>query len=73
MWQNLDGTKCIKTNYSWHSKNVEIALAEFITEVNRGLSPEGKSITFEEFFYIWKEKYASKELAPKLIQDILEY
>ena len=27
--------------------------------------PEGKSITFEEFYYILQEKYGSKELAPK--------
>lgn len=60
--KNLDGTRCKKTKTR---KDAEIALAEFITEVNRGLVPEGKSITFEEFFYIWDEKYASKELAPK--------
>ena len=33
-------------------KDAEIALAEFITEVNRGMVPEGKSITFEAFYYI---------------------
>ena len=64
--KNLDGTRCKKTKTIHGTrKDAEIALAEFITEVNRGLVPEGKSITFEEFFYIWDEKYASKELAPK--------
>lgn len=64
--KNLDGTRCRKTKTIHGTlKDAEIALAEFITEVNRGLVPEGKSITFEEFFYIWDEKYASKELAPK--------
>lgn len=64
--KNLDGTRCKKTKTIHGTrKDAEIALAEFITEVNRGLVPERKSITFEEFFYIWDEKYASKELAPK--------
>lgn len=64
--KNLDGTRCKKTKTIHGTrKDAEIALAEFITEVNRGLVPEGKSITFEEFFYIWDAKYASKELAPK--------
>lgn len=64
--KNLDGTRCKKTKTIHGTrKDAEIALAEFITEVNRGLVPEWKSITFEEFFYIWDEKYASKELAPK--------
>lgn len=64
--KNLDGTRYKKTKTIHGTRtDAEIALAEFITEVNRGLVPEGKSITFEEFFYIWDEKYASKELAPK--------
>lgn len=64
--KNLDGTRCKKAKTIHGTrKDAKIALAEFITEVNRGLVPEGKSITFEEFFYIWDEKYASKELAPK--------
>ena len=64
--KNLDGSRCRKTKTIHGTrKDAEIALAEFITEVNRGMVPEGKSITFEEFFHIWKEKYGSKELAPK--------
>lgn len=64
--KNLDGSRCRKTKTIHGTrKDAEIALAEFITEINRGMVPEGKSITFEEFFYIWKEKYGSKELAPK--------
>lgn len=51
--KNLDGNSCKKTKTIHGTrKDAEIALAEFITEVNRGLVPEGKSITFEEFFYI---------------------
>ena len=64
--KNLDGSRCRKTKTIHGTrKDAEIALAEFITEVNRGMVPEGKSITFEDFFHIWKEKYGSKELAPK--------
>lgn len=64
--KNLDGGRCRKTKTVHGTrKDAEIALAEFITEVNRGMVPEGKSITFEEFYYIWQEKYGSKELAPK--------
>lgn len=64
--KNLDGSRCRKTKTIHGTrKDAEIALAEFITEVNRGMVPEGKSITFEEFYYIWQEKYGSKELAPK--------
>lgn len=64
--KNLDGSRCRKTKTIHGTrKDAEIALAEFITEVNRGLVPEGKSITFEDFFHIWKEKYGSKELSPK--------
>ena len=64
--KNLDGSRCKKTKTIHGTrKDAEIALAEFITEVNRGLVPEGKSITFEDFFHIWKEKYGSKELVPK--------
>lgn len=64
--KNLDGSRCRKTKTIHGTrKDADIALAEFITEVNRGMVPEGKSITFEEFFHIWKEKYGSKELAPK--------
>lgn len=56
--KNLDGTRYKKTKTIHGTrKDAKIALAEFITEVNRGLVPEGKSITFEEFFYIWDEKY----------------
>lgn len=64
--KNLDGSRCRKTKTIHSTRNdAEIALAEFITEVNRVMVPEGKSITFEDFFHIWKEKYGSKELAPK--------
>jgi integrase len=64
--KNLDGSRLRKYKTIHGSrKDAEVALAEFVTEVNHGLVPEGKSITFEEFFYIWKEKYAEKELAPK--------
>lgn len=64
--KNLDGSRCRKPKTIHGTrKDAEIALSEFITEVNRGMVPEGKSITFEDFFHIWKEKYGSKELAPK--------
>ncbi len=64
--KNLDGSRCRKTKTIHSTRNdAEIALAKFITEVNRVMVPEGKSITFEDFFHIWKEKYGSKELAPK--------
>jgi hypothetical protein len=41
-------------------KNSEIVLAEFITEVNRGMVSEGKSITFEDFFHIWEKNMVQK-------------
>ena len=62
--KNLDGSRSRKYKTIHGSrKDAELALAEFITEVNRGVVPEGKSITFEEFYHIWREKYAEKELA----------
>ena len=64
--KNLDGSRYRKTKtINGTRKDAKITLAEFITEVNRGMVPEGKSITFEDFFHIWKEKYGSKELAPR--------
>ena len=66
--RNLDGTRARKyRTFHGTKKEAEAALAEFVTEINHGLVPEGKSITFEEFYYIWKEKYADKNLSPKTI------
>lgn len=64
--KNLDGSRARRTKTVHGTrKNAEIALTEFVAEANRGLEPEGKPVTFEEFYYIWQEKYGSKELAPK--------
>ena len=63
--KNLDGSRCRKTKTIHGTrKDAEIALAEFITEVNRGMVADGKSMTFAEFTEIWKRDYGSKELAP---------
>lgn len=64
--KNPDGSRARRTKTVHGTrKNAEIALTEFVAEANRGLVPEGKPVTFEEFYYIWQEKYGSKELAPK--------
>lgn len=64
--KNLDGSRARKTKTIHGTrKDAEIALAEFITEVNHGMVPEGKSITFEEFYHVWQVNYGKKELAPK--------
>lgn len=61
--KNLDGTRSRKyKTFHGSYKEAELALAEFITEVNRGLVPEGKPITFKEYYYIWLKKYAEKDL-----------
>lgn len=66
--RNLDGTRARKyRTFHGTKKEAEAALAEFVTEVNHGIVPEGKSITFEEFYYIWKEKHANKYLSPKTV------
>lgn len=63
--KNLDGSRAKRTKTIHGSrKDAEIALAEFVTEANHGLIPEGKPITFEEFFHVWQVNYGEKELAP---------
>ena len=64
--KNLDGSRARRSKTIHGTrKDAEIALAEFVTEVNHGLVPEGKPITFEEFYHIWQVNYGEKELAPK--------
>lgn len=63
--KNLDGSRARKTKTIHGTlKEVEIALAEFVTQVNHGLVPEGKHLTFEEFYHIWAKNYGEKELSP---------
>lgn len=63
--KNLDGSRARKTKTVHCSrKDAEVALAQFVVEANHGLIPEGKSITFEEFFHVWQINYGEKELAP---------
>ena len=63
--KNLDGSRAKRTKTIHGSrKDAEVALAEFVTEANHGLIPEGKPITFEEFFHVWQVNYGEKELAP---------
>jgi len=63
--KNLDGSRAKRTKTIHGSrKDAEIALAEFVTEANHGLIPEGKPITFKEFFHVWQINYGEKELAP---------
>ncbi|MCI9039508.1 MAG: site-specific integrase [Clostridia bacterium] len=63
--KNLDGSRAKRTKTIHGSrKDAEIALAEFLTEASHGLIPEGKPITFEEFFHVWQVNYGEKELAP---------
>ena len=63
--KNLDGSRARRTKTIHGTrKDAEIALAEFVTEANRGLVPEGKPVTFEEFYHIWQVNYGAKDLAP---------
>lgn len=63
--KNLDGSRARRTKTIHETrKDAEIALAEFVTEANRGLVPEGKPVTFEEFYHIWQVNYGTKDLAP---------
>ena len=63
--KNLDGSRARRTKTIHGTrKDSEIALAEFVTEANRGLVPEGKPVTFEEFYHIWQVNYGTKDLAP---------
>ena len=64
--RNLDGSRSRRTKTIHGTRrDAEIALAQFVSEANYGLIPEGKPITFEEFYHVWQVNYASKELAPK--------
>lgn len=63
--KNLDGSRARRTKTIHGTrKDAEVALAEFVTEANHGLVPEGKPVTFEEFFHVWQVNYGEKELAP---------
>ena len=63
--KNLNGFRARRTKTIHGTlKDAEIALAEFVTEANRGLVPEGKPVTFEEFYHIWQVNYGTKDLAP---------
>ena len=63
--KNLDGSRARRTKTIHGTrKDAEIALAEFVTEANRGLVPEGKPVTFEELYHIWQVNYGTKDLAP---------
>ena len=67
--KNLDGSRSRKTKTIHGSrKDAELALAAFITEVNHGLVPEGKQITFGEYADIWKVNYADKNLSPTTVK-----
>jgi hypothetical protein len=48
-------------------KEAERALAEFTTEIERGLVIDGKKITFKEFAERWLKDYAEPSLAPKTL------
>jgi integrase len=48
-------------------KQAEKLLAEFTTEIERGLVIDGKKITFKEFVERWLKDYAEIELAPKTL------
>lgn len=52
-------------------KEAQIALAQFVTEVQSGLVIEGKSLKFSEFVEIWKRDYGKKELAPSTYERYL--
>ena len=61
--KTLDGSKARRTKTIYRTrKDAKIALAEFVTEANRGLAPEGKPVTFEEFYHIWQVNYGTKDL-----------
>jgi integrase len=63
--KNLDGSRARRTKTIHETrKDAEIALAEFVTEANRGLVPEGKTVTFEEFYHIGQVNYGTKDLVP---------
>ena len=47
--KNLDGSRCRKKTIHGTRKDAEIALAEFITEVNHRIVSEGTSITFDKW------------------------
>ena len=61
--KNLDGSKATKTIHGTR-KDAEIALAQFVTEANHGLVPEGRPVTFEVLYHIWQVNYGTKDLAP---------
>ena len=63
--KNLDVFRArrTKTIHRTH-KDAKIVLAEFVTEANRSLVPEGNPVTFEEFYHIWQINYGTKNLAP---------
>jgi integrase len=48
-------------------KNAEKLLAEFTTEIERGLVIDGKKLTFKEFVDRWLKDYAETNLAPKTL------
>jgi integrase len=48
-------------------KEAERALAEFTTEIERGLVIDGKKISFKEFADRWLKDYAEPSLAPKTL------
>jgi integrase len=48
-------------------KNAEKLLAEFTTEIERGLVIDGKKMTFKEFVNRWLKDYAETNLAPKTL------
>lgn len=63
--KNLDGSRARRTKTIHGTrKDAEIALAQFVTEANHGLVPEGRPVTFEEFYHIWQVNYGTKDLAP---------
>ncbi|MDO4282257.1 MAG: hypothetical protein Q4D02_01355 [Clostridia bacterium] len=63
--KNLDRSRTRRTKTIHETrKDAEISLAEFVTEANHGLVPEGRPVTFEEFYHIWQVNYGQKDLAP---------
>ncbi len=69
---NLQG-RPIKESKTVHcsKKEAKIELAKFVSDVQKGMYVEGKSLKFTDFVEIWKRDYGSKELAPSTYRRYL--
>lgn len=65
--------KPIKKTKTIHGtiKDAKIELAKFVSDVQKGMYVEGKSLKFTDFVEIWKRDYGSKELAPSTYKRYL--